>query len=62
MDNGPQDWDSVSNSGFSYPYKKTLLSSKDCTTVEDLIRWIADDAQYQSSQYIEETKVDCEGE
>ncbi len=62
MDNVPHDGEGSEDGVFAYLQRKTLLSSKDCRTVDDLIHWIADDAQYQSSQYIDETRADCEGE
>ena len=63
MYNEPNEWTSEDDASDSVnQFRKTLLTSRDCRTIDDLMTWISDDAQYQSSQYLEETKADCEGE
>jgi hypothetical protein len=63
MYNEPNAWSGFDEDHDSQEHlRKTLLTSRDCHSIDDLIRWICDDAQYQSSQYINETKADCEGE
>jgi hypothetical protein len=62
MDNASRDWDSSEDDQLGFQQRKTLLSSKDCKTIDDLVSWIVDDAQFQSPQYLHETKAECEGE
>ena len=38
------------------------IADETTETLDELLNWIAEDALFQSSQYLQETLVECDGE
>ncbi len=62
MENEPNDWLGSADKEMFMAGRDAITTDRNGRTVDDLINWIVEDAQYHSSEYLQETKVDCEGE